>query len=280
MLRKRKGITVGDTTKIEWTDHTFNPWLGCTKVSAGCTHCYAETLTTRYGWAKWGPGQARKRTSIANWKKPLTWNRKAERDGVRRRVFCASLCDVFDHEAPAGAREDLWNLIRQCPFLDWQLLTKRPENIAEYLPDDWGDGWPNVWLGTTTEDQSAYDLRWPILSAIPAAVHFISYEPAIGSLMIRGGGLPHFDKTPAWIIIGGESGNGARTMNPDWARELIAECDPFRIPIFLKQWGTYKSNPIVFEQGKNRVAAEYLDPPSNGKGGGLLDGRLLREFPA
>ena len=148
---------MGETTEISWTDHTFNPWLGCTKVSAGCTHCYAESLVNRYGWAKWGPGQARKRTSAANWRKPLAWNRAAEKAGVRRRVFCASLADVFDHEAPAGARADLWDLIRKCPALDWQLLTKRPENIEQYLPADWEHyhGWPNVWLGTTTEDQAA-----------------------------------------------------------------------------------------------------------------------------
>ena len=268
---------MGDTTKIEWTDHTFNPWLGCTRVSEGCRFCYAETLTTRYGWAKWGPGQARKRTSTANWKKPLSWNRKAESDGIRRRVFCASLCDIFDHEAPAGAREDLWNLIGNCRALDWQLLTKRPQNIANYLPPDWGYyGWPHVWLGTTTEDQAAYDIRWPILSAIPAAVHFISYEPAIGPLTTDG-----FCTVPDWIIIGGESGNGARTMNPAWARDLVAQCGhPLSIPVFHKQWGTYWSNPLVFELGHTQVHAKRFDPPSNGKGGGLIDGRLLREFPA
>ena len=267
---------MGEITEISWTDHTFNPWLGCTRVSEGCRFCYAETLTTRYKWAKWGPGQARKRTSAANWKKPLSWNRKAERDGVRRRVFCASLCDVFDHEAPDGARDDLWDLIRECPSLDWQLLTKRPENIERYLPEDWDKGFEHVWLGTTTEDQAAYDLRWPILSSICASVHFISYEPSIGPLTIdRGVGFGH----PDWIIIGGESGHGARTMNPKWARDLVEECGLLCIPTFLKQWGTYKSNPIVFEQGENRVAAEYLDPPSNGKGGGLLDGSLIRQFP-
>ena len=266
---------MGEITEISWTDHTFNPWLGCTRVSAGCTHCYAETLTTRYGWAKWGPGQARKRTSVANWKKPLAWNRKAQRDGVRRRVFCASLCDIFDHEAPAGARADLWDLIRQCQGLDWQLLTKRPENIEQYLPEDWDDyGFEHVWLGTTTEDQAAYDLRWPILSSIRAAVHFISYEPAIGPLS-----LSSQFTVPDWVIIGGESGNGARTMQPGWARGLVAQCHSLDIPVFMKQWGTYESNPGVYEHGRPLGVVQRMDPPSNGKGGALLDGRLLREFP-
>ena len=265
---------MGDTTKIEWTDHTFSPWLGCTRVSEGCRFCYAETLTTRYKWAKWGPGETRKRTSAANWKKPRTWNRKAEREGVRRRVFCASLCDVFDHEAPDGARDDLWDLIRKCPALDWQLLTKRPENIERFLPDDWGNGWLNVWLGVTAEDQAAYDVRWPILSDIPTEIRFISYEPAIGPLTTDG-----FSTVPDWIIIGGESGYGARTMNPGWARGLVTQCHRLYIPVFMKQWGTYKSNPEMFENHRDRAIAERLDPPSNGKGGGLIDGRLLREFP-
>ena len=273
---------MGERTEISWTDHTFNPWIGCTRVSEGCRHCYAETLVTRYGWTKWGPGETRKRTSAANWRKPLSWNRAAEKAGVRRRVFCASLADVFDHEAPAMARNDLWALIRMCPALDWQLLTKRPENIERYLPADWGNGWQNVWLGTTTEDQSAYDLRWPILESVPAVIHFVSYEPAIGPLIISESGSPTrrlLTRFPNWIIIGGESGNGARTMNPKWARDLIADCDPFGIKLFHKQWGTYWSNPLVFELGHTQVHAKRFDPPSNGKGGGLIDGRLLREFP-
>ena len=158
-----------ENSKIEWTDNTFSPWLGCTRVSEGCRFCYAEALTTRYKWAKWGPGQARKRTSAANWKKPLSWNRKAERDGVRRRVFCASLCDVFDHEAPAGARDDLWDLIRKCPALDWQLLTKRPENIERYLPRRLGQGvrtrlaWNNDRRPSGVRPPVADPLGYPLL---------------------------------------------------------------------------------------------------------------------
>ena len=265
---------MGDKTEISWTDHTFNPWLGCTRVSEGCRHCYAEALSTRYRWVKWGSGQTRKRTSAANWRKPLAWNRAALKAGIRRRVFCASLADVFDLEAPAGARTDLWNLIRECPALDWQLLTKRPENIAQCLPDDWGEGWPHVWLGTTTENQASYDLRWPILSAVPAAIHFISYEPAIGPLDLFG-----FNSWPQWVIWGGESGPKARPMVPSWARSITHQCHFFGIAVFGKQWGSYASNPIVVEGLGTTQEAERLDPPSNGKGGALLDGRLLRMFP-
>ena len=266
-----------ENSKIEWTDHTFSPWLGCTKVSAGCTNCYAETLTTRYKWAKWGPGETRKRTSVANWKKPLTWNRKAEKAGVRRRVFCASLCDVFDHEAPAGARADLWDLIRKCPELDWQLLTKRPENIEQYLPADWYHyhGWPNVWLGTTTEDQAAYDLRWPILSGIYAAVHFISYEPAIGPL-IDGRvhyrpGLDHHRRGKRERRAHHESAVGS------------TPCRTVRLslnPGLSQTVGHLQEQPDRLRaRDEPPWPPSTYDPPSNGKGGGLIDGRLLREFP-
>ena len=164
------------------------PGFGCQKVSPGCDHCYAETQNNFRKWngGKWGPHAPRKRTSESNWKKPLQWQRQAAEAGERRRVFCASLADVFDNKAPDGARDDLFDMIRETPSLDWLLLTKRPENIRKMLPSDWGDGYPNVWLGTTAEDQQWYNRRWSILRKIPAAVHFISYEPALGPLNIAG----------------------------------------------------------------------------------------------
>ena len=267
---------MGDTTAISWTDATWNPWIGCTKVSAGCTHCYAEALTRRYGWTEWGPRGERKRTSPANWKKPHTWNRAAEREGVRRRVFCASLADVFDHQAPEGARDDLFEMIRQTPWLDWQLLTKRPQHIRAMLPDDWGQGWDNVWLGTTAEDQKAYDERWPVLADVPATLRFISYEPAIGPLTLN---RRHGFGYPDWLIWGGESGPGARAMQPQWARDITKECLAVGTAVFGKQWGTYASNPVVAEGGDSQAQAQATDPPSNGKGGALLDGKLWRQFP-
>ena len=193
----------------------------------------------------------------------------------RHRVFCASLADIFDLQAPAGAHEDLWTLIRETPSLDWQLLTKRPQNIVDMLPDDWSDGWPNVWRGTTTEDQETYDARWPILAAVPAAVHFVSDEPAIGRLDLFG-----YDRFPDWLIWGGgESGPGARPMLPSWASALTHQCVFYGVAVFGKQWGSYASNPIVVEGLGTTREAERLDPRSNGKGGALLDGRLWREFP-
>lgn len=268
---------MGDTTKIEWTDHTFNPWIGCQKVSTGCDNCYAEQLVHRYGWTEWGPKGVRKRTSPTNWRKPIGWNRKAADSDQRPRVFCASLADVFDNRAPQGARDDLFGLIRQTPKLDWQLLTKRPENIARFLPSDWDNGYNNVWLGVTAEDQTAYDRRWPILASIPAAIRFISYEPATGPVSFRIDDGTH-DMVPDWLIWGGESGRHARTMKWEWARSITKECIEHDVAVFGKQWGTYKSNPIV-QTGGSFAEAKRLDPPENGKGGALLMGHLWREFP-
>lgn len=281
---------MANETEIAWTDSTFNPWIGCTNVSAGCDHCYAEALNDRRGWTQWGPHGNRKRTSASNWQNPLRWQRAAEafrkEHGRRRRVFCASLADVFDNHKSIDPswRADLFKLIRATPDLDWQFLTKRPENIPERLPDDWGIGYPNVWLGTTTEDQKAYDHRWPLLLQVPAIIRFISYEPAIGPLRIGDG------EAPTWIIYGGESGPGARVANPQWARDLFA--DTFgRSVFFVKQHGTYASNPLVFERLQKTGYAMTLDPPANGKGGALIDmtgrnvafspsfSKLFRNFP-
>lgn len=222
-------------SKIEWTTHTFNPWIGCQKVSPGCDNCYAEAMMDhRYGRVQWGPHGERVRTSVANWRKPLQWAKAAGRS--RPRVFCASLADVFDNRVPKEWRADLWSLIDSTPELDWLLLTKRPENIAKMLPDDWRYGRNNVWLGTTCEDQKHFDRRWPILSAVKAACRFISYEPAIGPLVIG-------DARPSWIICGGESGPGARMMDPQWARALKAECEQVGVPFFMKQMTGKKPIP-------------------------------------
>ncbi len=228
---------MAENSKIEWCDHTFNPWVGCTKISPACDHCYAEGWAKRTGGAALWQGE-RRRTSVANWRQPLIWNRKAASDGVRRKVFCASLADVFDNQVPNDWRADLWRLIRETPSLDWLLLTKRPQNITGMLPGPgwWGDGWPNVWLGTTAEDQHHYAQRWHHLAAVPAKVRFLSYEPALGPL----GGLDLGGVgTPDWIICGGESGPHARAMHPDWARGLRDQCAAAGVPFHFKQWGEW-----------------------------------------
>jgi len=169
---------------------------------------------------EWGPHGERERTADGNWKNSIKWNKEARdfkrEHGRRRRVFCASLADVFDNRAQSEWRSDLFEMIRECRRLDWLLLTKRPQNIAKMLPADWDDGYRNVWLGITAEDQNWFDRRWQILQTIPGVIKFISYEPAIGPLR-----LPKHGPFPDWLISGGESGGGARPLNPQWVRDII-----------------------------------------------------------
>jgi protein gp37 len=223
---------MGEFSKIEWTDHTFNPWIGCQKVSPGCDNCYAEALMDhRYGRVQWGPHGERSRTGDANWRKPRQWAKAAKQAGKRHRVFCASLADVFDNQAPDVWRGDLFALIEDTPELDWLLLTKRPENVARMIFPKWADGLPsNIWLGTTCEDQQRLEHRHRHLAQISAKVHFISYEPALGPLSLR-----ECYPAPDWIICGGESGPKRRPMNLQWARDLRDECATARVPFFFKQ---------------------------------------------
>lgn len=261
-----------ENSKIEWTHHTFNPWIGCTKVSPGCANCYAETLMdTRYGRVKWGRGQSRSRTSAENWRKPLHWNKAAEGAAERPRVFCASLADWLDDEVPAEWLFDLITLIHKTPCLDWLLLTKRPENWGTRLraaaasctidPLDitdriyaWLEGsriWRNVWIGTSAEDQTRWNERMPLLMSIPAPVRFVSAEPLLGPIDM---GL----FSPDWLIVGGESGRGARPMEAAWVRSLRDQANRRGTAYHFKQWG-----------GADKKAT-----------GRVLDGRTWDEIPA
>lgn len=236
---------MGENSAIAWCNHTFNPWIGCQKVSWGCDFCYAETLMDhRHHRVQWGPHGERVRTSLDYWREPMRWAKKAAAAGVRHRVFCASLADVFDNKVPRVWRDDLFDLIWKTPELDWLLLTKRPENMAGMLPFELGERrwpWPNVWLGTSCEDQETYWRRWRILSVIPAGVRFISYEPALGLI-----GLGAQIIYPDWIIYGGESGKGARDNGGDngvgYARNMRDQCKAAGIAFFMKQ--TYKKGSI------------------------------------
>jgi protein gp37 len=275
-------------SKIEWTDSTLNPWLGCTKISPACQNCYAEALMDkRYHRVKWG-NHPRSRTSLANRLKPLTWNRNAPaffaKHGHRQRVFSGSLCDWLDNQVDQLWREDFIEVIEATPNLDWLLLTKRIDNFPKLVPRWWQDGCPpNVWIGATCEDQEHYDRHWQTLRKIQSVVRFISYEPALGPLRfdysqwLAGPGA----QLPDWIISGGESPQGkpARISNPTWYRAIHTQCAMNDIAYFHKQFGNYESNPAVFELGFSIDRVKRVDPPSNGKGGALLDGRLYRELP-
>jgi protein gp37 len=221
---------MGENSKIEWTDHTFNPWLGCQKVGPPCDNCYAEGWAKRSGLVKWGPGEDRRRTSEANWRKPLQWAKAARLTGKRPRVFCASLADWLDNQVPRQWREDLADLIRSTPELDWLLLTKRIQNYERLAP--WPTAPVNVWLGITCGDQDEFDRDWPRLREQDARVRFISHEPSLGCLWhfhLNTGPAPH------WIIVGGESGPRARMMEPDWARTTLRNCRTYGIAFFMKQ---------------------------------------------
>lgn len=223
---------MGQQTGIEWTDHTFNPWIGCQEVSPACDNCYARVQNNRRKWVNgWGPDGERRLTK--RWRDPIKFDREAKADGVRRRLFCASLSDVFDNAVPTQWRADLWKLIASTPNLDWQLLTKRPQNIAKMLPENWGGGWPNVWLGTSAENQEEYDRRRMHLLRIPAVVHFFSVEPML-SPVIRD--LANERGKNVWYICGGESAKGIhRPMDLAWARKLRDSCRETSTPFFMKQ---------------------------------------------
>ena len=221
---------MAQNSSIEWTDHTFNPWWGCTKVSDGCKFCYAQSIANRYGHAVWGPGATRRTFGEKHWLEPLRWEKKAVTQGQRLRVFCASMADVFDPEAPNDERERLWDLVRATPHLDWQILTKRPELIPENLPFDWENGYSNVWLGTSVEDERVLS-RIEALTDVPAVVHFLSLEPLIGPLP----DLPL--RCIEWAIVGGESGPGSRPIERVWVEDIRLQCYGANVPFFFKQWG-------------------------------------------
>lgn len=229
---------MAEKTEIAWCDATFNPWVGCSKVSPACDNCYAEIWAKRSGMVKWG-GE-RRRTSNANWAGPWRWEAEALRTGTRRRVFCASLADVFDNQVPIEWQQDLFDLIRATPHLDWLLLTKRIGNAKVYK-------WPaNVWLGISVVNQEEADRDIPKLLSVPARVRFLSMEPLLGPVDLRlesrndtarwdslGRDLPL--RRIDWVIVGGESGSKARPMDTEWASDIALQCTKADVHFFMKQ---------------------------------------------
>ena len=324
---------MGENSKIEWCDHTFNAMIGCTKVSDGCKFCYAEEMMDkRYGRAQWGASGTRVRTSAENWKKPYAWNRKAEKLGIRYRVFCESLGDVFeDHPAWIEPRRDLLRVTAETPYLDWLFLTKRIENVlgmieesAKYLfkhgditvASKWlkwlkhgSDYMPNVQVGTSVENQKAANQRIPELLKIPAAVRFLSMEPLLGPVnpyitytinglevvidYLRGTmsieGQAHVPCNKVnHIIVGGESGDHARPMHPDWVRLIRDGCMDAGAPFLFKQWGAWLPYDVrcsdKYPQNMGSSDHTVLEDSLFAKvgkhnSGRLLDGQEWNQFP-
>lgn len=238
---------MGIKTTIRWCDSTFSPWVGCQAVSPGCDHCYAETLAKRYGpsFGVWGPNTERRRTSHEAWLGVKRWNRIAGERGRPATIF-PSLCDPFDNAVPTQLRDAFWRLIRDTPNLIWMLLTKRPQNFGQ-LPEDWGDGWPNVWLGVSVENQLEASRRIPILARTPAALRFISAEPLLERVALD-------LRRISWVIVGGESGPHSRPMRPEWARHILAQCAREKVKGFHKQTGSRRNGdwpPGITGKGDN-----------------------------
>ena len=219
------------TSDIGWTDATFSPWWGCVKVSPACTNCYAEAFAKRVGQRVWGINAPRRFFGDKHWAEPLKWNRQAEKESKRMRVFCASMADVFEDRSDMNPhRARLWDLIGQTPNLDWLLLTKRPHRVHELVPPRWmADGFPtNVWMGTTVESPDYYE-RIEALVDLPARIRFLSCEP----LLARLGDIDLLGIS--WLIAGGESGPRPREMRIEWLHELELRCVLRGIPLFVKQ---------------------------------------------
>lgn len=308
---------MGEVTGIPWCHHTFNPWIGCAKVSPACDHCYAEAgsrrLGAQHGLKLWEGD--RYVTSASYWSQPLKWNRAARRAGERRRVFCASFADVFESGLNRldRVREQLWRLIEETPDLDWLLLTKRPQNIRNMVPQAWLDApRANVWFGTTAESQVYADDRISELLKVPAAVRFVSHEPALGPVdfmrwLTRGfpvsdGDLDAPDGAMVdglervgdhwvrragldWIITGGESGPGARPYEVAWARDVLDQCRRTGTACFIKQLGrvpTVLGVPVRYHEGcvgDEGWEAGRLNDPKGGDWEEWPQQLRVREFP-
>ncbi len=267
---------MGRNSNIEWTDATFNPWWGCTHAgSPGCDNCYAKREVKRFGFDCFGPGKARRRFGEKYWNGPRRWNKIAMKTGKRIKVFCGSMCDVFDPDGPRADFIRLLELIKDTPSLFWLLLTKRPENIWEMIPSH---GFPrNLGLGVTVETQ-VQEWRIEEMLTYSAALYFVSHEPALGNVWWPKSFL---SLKNAWLITGGESGPEARPMHPDWVRNDRDQCQAAGIPYFFKQWGEWRvgESKDFGKFSEDTSIKQYMVRVGKRETGRSLDGREWNEFP-
>ena len=330
---------MAENSSIEWTNHTFNGIRGCVEISPACDHCYARVQSKRNprllgAWGSKADGGVRVLAPDAYWKAPLVWDAKAAERGIRERVFAYSLADVFERwddtlvdikgQPVASTMDDtrgrLFQLINNTPNLDWLLLTKRPENIEPMLsklvfrhpllPGRELTAWdllqlgkfPNVWFGTTVENQEQAGKRIPELIKIPATVRFLSMEPLLGPVDLRFvvsnkvdydalTGLRSFGHGNKidWVIAGGESGPEARPSHPDWFRSLRDQCVATKTAFFFKQWGDLlphcqstsdtQRNPVPFPSPHNPAKANIYYRVGKKVAGRSLDSVEWSQFP-
>lgn len=233
---------MGHGSKIGWTDSTWNPWHGCTKVSAGCKHCYMFRDKMRYG-----QDPTKVIRSKQSFDAPLHWKEP-------QLIFTCSWSDWFHQDADPW-RDQAWQIIKRTPQHTYQILTKRPERIADHLPKDWGTGYPNVWLGISAEDQTTYAIRLPLLLQIPADVRYLSLEPLLGPIELSlngtapqawGYGYRPIGNLLHWVIVGGESGvkNQFRPCELSWIEQIVKQCQEYQLPVFVKQMGTHLAREL------------------------------------
>ena len=316
MTKREKGITIqrnmGTKTNIQWADSTWSPWRGCTKVSPGCAHCYAETLAKRNPEVMGGWGRGAPRVLNKNWREPERWQKRTSMDMPRPRVF-PSLCDWLDPEVPAEWLARFLQLIHDTPSLNWLLLTKRPELWAERMRAcialtvasipalEWFNGAPppNVFMGVSVEDQARANERIPRLLEIPAVMRWLSVEPLIGPVDLTrvDGDQCHKSKLcmvdsltgrqtdmgrPCqdvarvdWVVVGGESGKESRDCHADWIRRVVTQCKRSKVPVFVKQVG---SNPV--DQAENALLWKFVVDPKGGDPKEWPSELRVRELPA
>ena len=248
---------MGTTTTIAWTEHTYSPWIGCQQVTeAECGDCYALRWAKRHQFDVWGSlyGSSRHLTKTGN--DPRTWNREAQAQGRRVKVFCASLADVFEpHPQVAEACTRLWTLIEETPSLDWQLLTKRPKFIRALVPQTWLQTRPpQVWIGTSVGTQSAAEKRIPYVLNLPASIMFLSCEPLVESITLAKWLGQHKIR---WIICGGYSGAQNRPTLLSWARSLRDECRQYNVAFFMKQLGSVYAREQGLHDWKGEDISEF-----------------------
>lgn len=263
---------MGETTGISWATHTFNPWWGCVEVggSPACgptagykgAPCYAKVWDARTGGNHWGADADRRFFSDKHWGEPLKWNKAAEKAGVSARVFCMSMGDWAEGRPDQrGQLERLWDLIDATPWLDWMMLTKRPQLIPTLYPQEWQrNPLKNVWMGTTTETQFWLDNRWEFLKRINAVVHWLSIEPMFERIVLPADFLAL--GRHGWVITGGQSGGAAVPMHPDWPRAIRDQCVSAGVAYHHKQNGewSHKSNFASFPEWDKAASHALVFP--------------------